>query len=463
MLTILGNRLTGFCDNVSRRSFLRIGGLALGGLTLPQILRAESVAKDAGAKGLSGRSGSRPASGSRPKGVIMVFLPGGPPHQDMWDLKMDAPTEIRGPFHPIATNVPGIEIGELFPRMAQMSDKFTYIRSMVGAAGPHYAFQCLTGKTDRTQPLGGWPAMGAYLSKLMGPANPSMPAYVGLSPKMGHMPWADNGQAGFLGVAHAPFKPNGEGRDDMVLNGITSERLADRKSVLSSLDRFRREVDSSGMMDGVDSFTQQAFGILTSSRLAEALDIEKEDQKLRDRYGRGVNQLKDDGGPRLLDNFLIARRLIEAGVRCVTLAFSRWDWHGDNFGQSRSEMPMLDQALTALIEDLSQRGMLDDIPVVCWGEFGRTPKINSSAGRDHWPQVSTAVLAGGGMKHGQVIGATNRLGEHAVERPVHFQEVHATLYKAIGIDVDATTVKDLQGRPRYIVDHDEHRPMKEMF
>ncbi|MCC7419116.1 MAG: DUF1501 domain-containing protein [Planctomycetaceae bacterium] len=446
MLSLLGGRSTKFCDNLSRRNFLQIGGLALGGLSLPELLRAEST------------SGQK----SRHKGIIMVFLPGGPPHQDMWDLKMDAPTEIRGPFSPIATNVPGIEIGELFPRMAQMSDKFAYIRSIVGAAGPHYAFQCLTGKTDRQQPLGGWPAMGSYLSKLMGSGDPSVPAYVGLSPKMGHMPWADNGQSGFLGISHAPFKPHGEGREDMVLNGITTDRLSDRKAVLGALDRFRREVDASGMMEGLDSFTQQAFGILTSSKLAEALDLNKEDVKLRDRYGRGVNELKDDGGPRLLDNFLVARRLIEAGVRCVTLAFSRWDWHGNNFGQARTEMPMLDQALTALIEDLEQRGMLDDVPVVCWGEFGRTPKINTNAGRDHWPQVSCAVVAGGRMKTGQVIGQTNRLGEYPTERPVHFQEVHATLYKAMGIDIDTTTVRDLQGRPRYLVDHDEYRPMKEL-
>lgn len=446
MLTILGSRSAKFCDQISRRNFLQIGGLALGGMGLPQILKAEAASR----------------TQNRHKGIIMIFLPGGPPHQDMWDIKMEAPAEIRGEFRPISTNVPGIEIGELFPRMAAMSDKFAYIRSIVGAAGPHYAFQCHTGRTERNQPSGGWPSFGSVMSKVLGPIDPSVPAFVGLSPKMGHMPWADNGPAGFLGVAHAPFKPNGEGRENMVLNGLTTDRLSDRKSVLGALDRFRSQVDSSGMMDGLDSFTQQAFGILTSSRLAEALDVEKEDLALRARYGRGVNENKDDGGPRLLDNFLIARRLIEAGVRCVTLAFSRWDWHGNNFGQGRTEMPMLDQALTALVEDLEKRGMLDDVPIVVWGEFGRTPKINTSAGRDHWPQVSCAVLAGGGLKTGQVIGSTNRLGEHAVDRPVHFQEVHATLYKAMGINVDATTVRDLQGRPRYLVDHDEYRPMKEL-
>jgi uncharacterized protein (DUF1501 family) len=232
--------------------------------------------------------------------------------------------------------------------------------------------------------------------------------------------------------------------------------------VLNSLDRFCREADASGQIAGTDSFTQQAFGVLTSSKLADALDIEKEDQKLRDRYGRGVNQLRDDGGPRLVDNFLIARRLISAGARCVTLAFSRWDWHGANFKQGREDMPLLDSGVATLVEDLEHRGMLDDVTVVVWGEFGRTPKINKDAGRDHWPQVSCALLAGGGMKTGQVIGSTNRLGEHAVDRPVHFQEVFATLYKNLGINVDHLTLRDLQGRPQYLIDQNKYRPMPEL-
>ncbi len=445
MLTLLGGPLH-MCDRVSRRSFLQIGGLALGGLSLPQLLRAEQAA------------GNRTSS----KGIIMVFLPGGPPHQDMWDIKMDAPSEIRGEFTPIQTKVPGVEICELFPRIASAADKFTFIRTMVGAGGAHYAFQCLTGNHDRNQPPGGWPAMGSVLSKVYGSRDPAVPAYVGLSPRMGHMPWADNGQPGFLGVAHAPFTPHGDGREDMVLNGITLDRLGDRKQMLNSLDRFRASVDARGSMDGVDAFNEQAFGILTSSKLAEALDIEKEDVSLRDRYGRGVNENKDDGGPRLLDNFLVARRLISAGVRCVSLSFSRWDWHGNNFGQARTEMPMLDQAVSALVEDLENRGMLDDITVVVWGEFGRTPKINGNAGRDHWPQVSCALMAGGGMRHGQVIGQTNRLGEQPVERPVHFQEVFATMYSALGLNIDHLTLDDLQGRPRYLIDQNVHRPMAEL-
>ncbi len=446
MLNIQGKSI-GLCDGLSRRSFLQIGGLAMGGMALPQILQAEQAA------GVNGKG----------KGIIMIFLPGGPPHQDMWDIKMDAPSDIRGEFTPIQTKVPGIEIGEMFPRIASIADKAVFIRSMVGATGDHYSFQCLTGQHNRNQPPGGWPAIGSVLSKLQGTRDPSLPAYVGLSPRMGHMPWADNGSPGFLGVANAPFTPHGEGREDMVLQGVSLDRLAERKGVLQEFDRFRRNVDASGMMSGVDAFTQQAFGILTSSKLADALDIEKEPVAIRDRYGRGVNQNKDDGGPRLLDNFLTARRLIEAGVRCVSLSFSRWDWHGNTFGESRSEMPMLDQAVSALIEDLELRGMLNDVTVVVWGEFGRTPKINGSAGRDHWPQVSCALLAGGGLRTGQVIGATNRLGEYAADRPVHFQEVFATLYKTQGINVGQQTVNDLQGRPRFLVDHNSYAAMPELF
>lgn len=445
MLNLFGQKLS-LCDALNRRAFLKIGGLAMGGLTLPQVLQAEQAA------GLNGHG----------KGLIMIFLPGGPSHQDMWDLKMDAPSEIRGEFTPIQTSVPGIEICEHFPRLAAMAEKLTFIRSIVGATGAHYAFQCLTGNLDRNQPPGGWPSIGSVLSKVYGSKDPSMPAYVGLSPKCGHAPWGDNGQSGFLGVAHAPFTPAGECRQDMTLNGITLDRMQDRRSVLTSFDRFRRDIDQSGMMDGVDAFTQQAFGILTSSRLAEALDLEKEPKELRDRYGYGEDKFQDDGSTRLLTNFLLARRLIEAGVRSVTLSFSRWDWHGDNFGQGRRDYPMLDQAVSALIEDMEHRGMLDDVAVVVWGEFGRTPKINGDAGRDHWPQVSCALMAGGGMRHGQVIGATNRLGEYAAQRPVHFQEVFATLYKSLGIDVDHFTLPDFQGRPRFLVDQNAYRPMPEM-
>ncbi len=445
MLNILGERYR-LCDGVSRRSFLRIGGLALGGLSLPELLRAEA------ASGI-GRSH---------KAIIMIFLPGGPPHQDMFDLKMDAPTEIRGEFKPIKTNVPGIEICELMPKLAQMMDKFVVIRSIVGATGSHYAFQCLTGRSDRQQPPGGWPALGSVVSKVHGAVDPAAPPFVGLSPPMGEMRWADAGKPGFLGPGYAPFRPNGEGKGDMVLSGITPERLSDRRSLLASFDQFRRQADARGLMGGFDTFNEQAFGVLTSSKLAEALDLSKEDPRVVERYGKGKPKNVADGGPRLMEHFLMARRLVESGARCVTCAFSRWDWHGGNFRRGREDMPMLDQGVTALVEDLHERGLDKDVTVVVWGEFGRTPQINSNAGRDHWPRVSCALLAGGGMRTGQLIGATDRLGGEAVDRPVHFQDMFATLYHNMGIDVTKVTLPDLTGRPQFLVDNQQYGLLREV-
>jgi len=444
MLTIYDHSQSRFCDGVSRRNFLKIGALGLGGLALPQLLQAES------------QMGIRRSH----KAVIMIFLPGGPSHQDIFDLKMDAPKEIRGEFKPISTKVPGIQICEHLPKIAQLTDKTTIIRSMVGALDDHNAFQCLTGRVARNQPPGGWPCLGSVISKIQGPVNKYVPPFVGLSPKMGHVPWSDAGMPGFMGVAHAPFKPDGAGKADMVLNGVTLDRLADRKNLLAKFDQFRRDVDASGMMEGLDSFNEQAFGLLTSSKLLEALDIEKEDPKVRATYGKGDPKNRDDGGPKLMEHMLIARRLVEAGARCVTLAFSRWDHHGDNFGALRQDLPLLDQGVSALLNDLYARGLEKDVSVVVWGEFGRTPTINKDGGRDHWPRVSCAMLAGGGMKVGQVIGATDRLGGEAVERPVQFGEVFATLYHNLGIDVSKVTVNDLTGRPQFLVDG--YQPMREL-
>jgi len=444
MLRIHGTKSSRFCDGTSRRGFLRLGALGLGGLAMPDLLRAEAAAQTKGTKS-----------------VIMIFLPGGPPHQDMWDLKMDAPADIRGEFRPIRTKVPGIEICELFPKMAAMMDKFSIIRSMVGARGDHAADQCLTGRGPQNAPQGGWPSIGSVLSKVHGSGAPGVPAFVGLSPKMGHAPWANPGQPGFLGPAHAPFQPNGGGAGDLVLNDISLDRLADRKSLLTSFDCFRRDVDNSGMMEAMDAFQQQAMGVLTSSRLSEALNLDKEDPKVRARYGGGTMKCRDDGGPECPEQFLMARRLVEAGVRCVTIGFNRWDWHGANFRQAREVFPQLDNGLTALVEDLHQSGLDKDVSVVVWGEFGRTPQINKDAGRDHWPRVSCAALACGGLNHGQVIGSTDRLGGEANSRPVDFQEVFATLYHAAGIDTKTVTINDLNGRPRYLVD-EQFKPLPEL-
>ena len=454
MLTILGSKPvgSGFCDGISRRNFLRVGALGLGGLgglALPGVLQAESAA------------GIRSA-GNGHKAVIMIFLPGGPSHQDMFDLKLDAPSEVRGEFKPIPTNVPGLQICEHLPRLARMADKYSVIRSVVGMEDRHEAFQCYTGRLNRNQPPGGWPSMGSFLTRIQGAGDPSLPAFVGLAPKMGHVPWSDNGVSGFLGPACAPFEINkGGGKDDMVLNGITLDRLSDRRSLLSALDTFRREVDVGGQIAGLDAYTQQAFGIPTSSRMVEALDFRREDPRVIERYGKGDPKNRDDGAPKLMEHFLVARRLVEAGVRCVTLAFSRWDHHGDNFGALRQDLPLLDQGLSALLQDLHDRGLDRDVTVLVAGEFGRTPTINKDAGRDHWPRVSFALMAGGGLKHGQVIGSTDRLGGEAASRPVVFGEIHATVYHALGLDVNKVTVNDLTGRPQFLVP-DGCQPMKEL-
>jgi len=449
MLTLFGSHSprSSFCDRISRRSFLKIGGFslgALGGLSLPSLLRAEA------ARGIS----------SSNKAVINIFLAGGPPHQDMWDIKTDAPAEIRGEFSPIATAVPGIEIGECFPQIAAMMDKFAVIRSVVGCSGSHDGYQCTSGWDRRSiASVGGRPAIGPVITKLQGVSDPGVPAAVGLAEVTRHVPWSEAGSPGFLGAAYRPFKPQGEGMDDLKLNGVTLDRLQDRRHLLNSLDTLRREVDASGMIEGMDAFTQAAFGVLTSSKLVDALDLSKEDPKIRARYGDGKPyNFQYDGAPTANEHILLARRLVEVGVRSVTLSYGRWDSHGRNFDLVRDHGPKLDQAVSALVQDLKDRGMLDDVTVVVWGEFGRTPRINQNAGRDHWPQVSCALLAGGGMRTGQVIGSTNRLGEYAVERPIHMQAIVSTIYRNLGIDPMSTTLNDPTGRPQYLVDVREPVP-----
>jgi len=450
MLSIYSRNEGKFCDGMSRRGFLRVGGLSLGGASLPQILSAESSTENS-------------SSGLGHKAVIMIFLAGGPPHQDMWDIKRDAPSNIRGEFNAIKTKVPGIEICELFPKIARMADKFSFIRSIVGAQGGHDAQQCLTGRSPRNAPAGGWPSIGSVMSSILGPASAAVPPFVGLSPKCGHDQWGDPGQSGFCGPSHSAFTPNrGGGASDIELKGVSLERLSDRQSLLRSVDCFRRDVDASGMMGSLDNFNKQAYGVLTSSKLAEAFDLSREDPKLVERYGKGTEKLTADGPWKRLDQFLMARRLVEAGARCVTIGFSRWDWHGGNFKRAREDFPLLDQGVTSLVQDLYDRGLDKDVSVVVWGEFGRTPVINKSAGRDHWPKVSNALIAGGGMRVGQIIGSTTKDGGEADDRPVTFQEVFATLYHSVGIDVSTATVNDLNGRPRYLVDQ-RYKPMPELI
>ena len=369
----------------------------------------------------------------------------------MYDLKPDAPAEVRGEFSPIKTNVPGVEICELMPKMASMMDKFVPIRTMANCQGGHTGFQCFTGNIPNNEPAGGWPHIGSVVSKFQGPVHDGVPPFVSLCYTTQHKPYNEP-KAGFLGLGHSSFRPSGPGKDDLVLKDITTDRLGDRKTLLASVDRFRRNWDNSGQMEGMDSFSQRAMGILTSSDLFKALDITEESPETIELYGQGdPKRPKGDGAPRVPQNLLLARRLVEAGVRVVTVNYSFWDWHGSNFKNAKEELPVFDKGISALVQDLHDRGMADDVSVVAWGEFGRTPKINKNAGRDHWPRVSSALLACGGMKTGQVIGQTDRQAGEAVERPVRFEEVYATLYRNLGINLNSDRLFDFRGRPQYLV------------
>jgi hypothetical protein len=462
MLTIHGPRQR-FCDGVSRRGFLKIGAFSFGSLaslTLADVLRAEAAEKR-----------------KSHKAVINVFLAGGPPHQDMWDLKTEAPSDIRGPMQPIPTNVDGLQICEVFPRMAKLMDKAAVIRSVVGCAGDHDGYQCMTGWPRRALAgVGGYPGIGSVAWKMQGAVDRAVPPAVGLAAPTRERRWSDSGSPGFLGAAYAPFKPfmtgdrPSEGTQKLVgayengpglkLRGITQDQLRNRRRLLEALGETRRDLDHDEGVQALDAGMQAAFDLLTSTKLADALDLSKESAKTRERYGDGKPyKFQYDGAPTVNDHLLMARRLVEAGVRCVSLSYGRWDSHGDNFGLVRDHGAKLDQCLSALIEDLYERGLSNDVSVVVWGEFGRTPKINEQAGRDHWPQVSCALLSGGGMRMGQVIGATDRIGGYAAERPVQMQEIIATLYHNLGLD-PGMMLQDRSGRPQFLLEHQE--PIREL-
>ena len=443
---------------LSRRSFLRIGALGLGGLTLSGLLRSEAVA------------GIR----SSHKSVILIYLVGGPPHQDMFDLKPGAPKEVAGPWKPTATNVAGVQICEVLPRLARIMDKLVVIRSLVGNQADHDAIQVYTGHHPRKPtPSGRWPQFGSAVAKLQGPADPSVPPFVSFCYTCTHGPYNEPGP-GFLGPSMVPFRAMGETREDMLLRGLCVAGLADRKTLLRSFDKIRRDADANGAIKAMDAFTEQAFGLLTSSRMADALDLSKEPVRVIERYGTGDPKVFMDGNgaPRVPQSLLMARRLVEAGARVVTLNYSKWDWHGgkntegraDNsiFLREAEDFPVFDQCVSALVEDLHQRGLDKDCTVVIMGEFGRTPKISAQVGRDHWPQVNCALLAAGGMKTGQVIGATDRIAGEAIARPVTWGELFATLYHNLGIDIKTTTLQDLSGRPQYLVE-DNSQPLPELI
>ena len=432
MLTIPGTPHR-YCDGLTRRGFLTVGSLAVGGLTLPGLLRAE--ANRAG--------GVSPPRGGH-KAVIMVYLTGGLAHQDTFDLKPNAPAEVRGEFRPIPTNVPGIQIGQHLPKLARCMDKLIVVRSLVGQRDEHSSWQSYTATTMDAAKREQKPHFGSVVAKLQGQTHPVMPAFVDLSPTMQHKPYNSPGPA-MLGRAVAPVKVDGDEVAVMKNLVVPADRLGDRKGLLARLDAVRGSSDRSG-----DTFHDRAFDVLTSSKMVEALDVTKESVRTRDRYGKGSPKHLGDGAPQWNDQLLMARRLVEAGARVVTVAYGFWDTHGRNFKYLQDHLPLFDTGVSALVEDIYARGLDEDVTVVVWGEFGRTPKINPDAGRDHWSRVNSALLAGGGMRTGQVIGSTDSSAGEAKDDPTPYPGVLATVYRNLGLDPHAV-VTDVADRPTPIL------------
>ncbi|RLS43975.1 MAG: DUF1501 domain-containing protein, partial [Planctomycetota bacterium] len=361
MLTLPGSSVH-CCDGQSRRTFLQIGSLAVGGLSLADVLRAEQS---------TGRSSSQA------KSVIMVYLTGGLAHQDTFDLKPDAPTEIRGEFTGIETSVPGCQVGELLPLTAQCAHRWSVVRSLVGLRDEHSSFQNLTGHPMNESQRDGKPNFGSIVSHKLGQTDSSVPAFVDLFPTMQHRPY-NSPLSGVLGPAHRAVQADGEDLASMKLRFVEPQQLDHRRRLLTAMDRFRREADASPVRN-MDSSYEKAFDVLTSSRLVNALDVTKEDPRLRERYGVGSSKHLGDGAPMWNDQLLAARRLVEAGVRCVTVAYGFWDTHGNNFKHLRDHLPLFDKGVSALVNDIYDRGLDRDVTVCVWGEFGRTPKINKDA------------------------------------------------------------------------------------
>ena len=416
MLDFIG-RGSRTCDGVSRRTFLRVGGLAVGGLSLPWLLRREAQAAASG-------------SAAPRKAVIQLWLAGGPSHLDTYDLKPTAPAEIRGEFKPIATNVPGVQISEHLPRQARIMDKLAVVRSAYHTnAGHGMGSQwMLTGYQPTIEVNDNiYPSTGSVVARVRGPNQPGLPAYVNLPHFLGL------GKAAYLGASYNPFAPDSDPNTDgfqvrnLKLPGVVgAERLGRRRELLGELDKIRRDIDTRGDLKGLDVFYREGLQMVTDDRAQRAFDIAREPVALREAYGR------NDLG----QCCLLARRLVEAGVTYVTIqAGGGWDTHADNFKQLKNKLlPNYDQALTALVSDLCDRGLQQEVLVMAMGEFGRTPRINGGAGRDHWPGAMSIVYAGGGLKMGQVVGSTNANGEYPTTKPYTPGCVLSTMYHALGID-----------------------------
>ena len=442
MFNLIGNSSRNG-EGVSRRSFLRLGTLGVGALTLPDLLRLRAQ-----------EQASSDAS------VILLWMDGGPSQFETYDPKPDAPAEYRGPFQAIRTNVPGLDLCETLPLHAQIADKFAVIRSVAHRESGHgSAVKNLN--TGYPHPPGTnegtflYPGVGAIVAKVREQERRGLPRYVCV-PTAGIFK-GDVGGGAYLGSAYDPFAANpNDGAGALIPPAeLSLSRLQNRRALLSSLDRMRRDVDTSGMMEGMDAFTRQAFEMVTGPRAREALDLSREPAAIRNRYGASVERAQPWG-----QSCLLARRLVEAGVSFVGIGMGGWDDHGDRLWQ---ELPrrarVYDAAVTALIEDLHARGLDRKVLVLAWGEFGRTPRINRG-GRDHWPSSMSVMIAGGGLRMGQAVGSTNARGERPQDRPLHPNDVLATVYRHLGIDHTRAFVNP-QGRPIPLLPHGE--PIAELL
>lgn len=445
MFTLWGRQHT-LCRGIARREFLRVGALGIGGLTLAELLRAEAIGA---------------ATGPRPKSVIYVVLNGGPSHIDTWDPKPDAPLEYRGEFNTIATKLPGVRFCELMPRQAEMLDRLALLRGVRSVENDHFLSEVYTG-LPRTS--GKRPAFGSVVSRLAKQTSP-LPPYVCLNEAT--VEQFEFEKPHYAGAGHAPYRPFGESLANLA-PVKTLARLEDRRALLAGFNDLQRRLDHSDAASGLDRFHAQAMQMVASPRVREAFDISQESPKTIERYGRGKYTHQADKTI-LYDwdvkPFVLARRLVEAGVRVVTLQVGSWDHHSmptqHIFQSYRHVLPVMDQSICALVSDLEKRGLSDDVLVVVLGEFGRTPKLGyPGPGREHWADAGCVLLAGGGLKMGQVVGETDSRAEQSKSGSITFQNVIGTIYRVLGIDPRAT-LPDFSGRPQYLLD--DHRPVRELF
>ncbi len=454
MLTLWGRQGQRFCDGINRRSFLRAGALGLGGLTLADLMRLRA----------------RGGVSTRPRSVIMVCLSGGPSHVDMYDLKPKAAAEVRGEFQPIPTNVPGFDISELFPLQATIADKLALVRTVQFVEPMQHELQeVYSGFTKASKR----PAFGSVIARFQGAHDPLLPPYVSLDEYVGNHHEVEHPQ--YVGERYRPFLYGRNAVKNLgPLPGIDADRLANRRRLMTAFDGLRRDVDRLGESAAVDVFTTRALEMITSPSARQAFDVSREPESVREKYG-----IKGEKGDKYIygnepkatnpwpsEKFLMARRLVEAGVSVVTLRVGTWDYHGKPSGTGniftglRSQLPLLDRSIHALVTDLHERGLDREVAVLVWGEFGRTPRVNNGEGRDHWPEAGFALFAGGGLKMGQVIGETDSRAERPKTRAVGPQNVLGTVYHALGID-PSQTLPDFSGRPMKILDDGE--PIAELI